>query len=96
MYMNEIKRENCRCMNTFTKSRLSRKDEVHTDRMLRQPKVKNAGKPKQDKETDIFAFKEKDKKLKARAKPKPKTKMDNILDVSEPIGNKNKLKLKDY
>ena len=45
MYMNEIKRENCRCMNTFTKSRLSRQDEVHTDRMLKQPKVDRSPAP---------------------------------------------------
>ena len=93
---NNIARENSRCMNTFTKTRLSRKNEVVEDRMLRQPLVKNVNKPKQDKETDIFAFKEKDKKLKKKCKPKPKTKMDNVLDISEPLGTKHKLKLKDY
>jgi len=93
---NPIKQENTRCMNTFTKTRLNRKNEVVEDRMFRQPRVKNAGKPKLEKETDIFSLNEKDNIVKKRPKPKPKTKMDHVLDISDPIGNRQKLKLKDY
>jgi hypothetical protein len=94
--MTTIQSENCRCMNTFTKTRLNRANEIVENKMFSQPLVKNAGKPKVVREKDIFAFNETDMKPKTKPKPKPKTKNDKLLDISETIGSKKNIKLKDY
>tara|TARA_R110000796_G_scaffold91016_4_gene195118 strand:- start:230 stop:538 length:309 start_codon:yes stop_codon:yes gene_type:complete len=100
-----IEKNQFKCMNTFTHNnrfRTSNQPLPDQNKIFEHKNIKNAGKPKQIVEKDIFEFEEsknpKDKqskkpKTKAKAKPKPKK---DIFDPNESIGNHNKVKLKNY
>ncbi len=102
-----IEKNQFKCMNTFTHNnrfRTSNQPLPDQNKIFEHKNIKNAGKPKQIVEKDIFEFEEskkpKDKqsknpKTKTKPKPKPKPKKD-IFDPNESIGNHNKVKLKNY
>tara|TARA_R110000822_G_C15169792_1_gene479140 strand:+ start:464 stop:763 length:300 start_codon:yes stop_codon:yes gene_type:complete len=97
-----IEKNQFKCMNTFTHNnrfRTSNQPLPDQNKIFEHKNIKNAGKPKQIVEKDIFEFEEsknpKDKQSKTKSKPKPKPKKD-IFDPNESIGNHNKVKLKNY
>ena len=94
----DIEKEHVRCMNTFTlpirlKGRMPNVERPNTDPIYKLPKVKNASKGEKLNENKIFEFpNQKKKKPKKRINNK-KTPMNNVLEVEDMIGNKNKPKL---
>tara|TARA_R110000764_G_scaffold65183_2_gene136698 strand:- start:3230 stop:3523 length:294 start_codon:yes stop_codon:yes gene_type:complete len=95
-----IEKNQFKCMNTFThdnRFRTSNQPLPDQNKIFEHKNIKNAGKPKQVVEKDIFEFEEKPKtKIKPKTKPKPKPKKKDIFDPNESIGNHNKIKLKKY
>tara|TARA_R110001632_G_scaffold109943_4_gene220314 strand:- start:1726 stop:2061 length:336 start_codon:yes stop_codon:yes gene_type:complete len=110
----DIEKSQFKCMNTFTHNnrfRTSKQPLPDQNKIFQHKNIKNAGKPKEVKEKDIFDFKDdkhssndkhsskflqnEEKKSKPKAKAKVKPTKD-IFDVNESIGNHNKIKLKNY
>tara|TARA_R110000764_G_scaffold16766_2_gene46554 strand:+ start:1723 stop:2031 length:309 start_codon:yes stop_codon:yes gene_type:complete len=101
----DIENSQFKCMNTFThdnRFRTSKQPLPDQNKIFEHKNIKNAGKPKEVKEKDIFdmrSSKDKENKSKPKAvkikKIKPKPTKD-IFDVNESIGNHNKIKLKKY
>ena len=97
-----IEKEQFKCMNTFTHdNRFRTSDQPLPDqnKIFKYKNIKNAGKPKQLSEKEIFQFEEKPKQSKPisnkrSSKPKIKTNKKDIFDPNESIGNHNKIKLK--
>ena len=104
-----IEQENFRCMNTFTHSnrhRTSQQPLPDQNKIFKYKKIKNAGKPEQIKEKDIFdtgdGLKPKKKKEfhkmrdgtimsgKKHNKNSKVMKKKDIFDPNESIGNHNK------
>jgi hypothetical protein len=98
----DIENSQFKCMNTFThdnRFRTSKQPLPDQNKIFEHKNIKNAGKPKEVKEKDIFEFKDEEKKSKPKSKPKPKPKpkpTKDIFDPNESIGNHNKIKLKNY
>lgn len=93
----DIERENRKCMNTFTlpmleKGRKQKHELPDRHPMLQSKSIKNAGKEKQIKETDVFDTGIQKKKT-IRKKVSFKPKMDYLFDNEQPIDNKKKPKL---
>ncbi len=93
----DIERENRKCMNTFNlpmleKGRKQKHELPDRHPMLQRKAIKNAGKEKEIKETDVFDTGVKKKKT-SRIKKEFKPKLDYLFDVDEPIDNKQKPKL---
>ena len=100
-----IEKDQFKCMNTFThdnRFRTSKQPLPDQNKIFEHKNIKNAGKPKEVKEKDIFdmrSSKDEEKKSKPKTKPKIKPKpkpTKDIFDVNESIGNHNKIKLKKY
>ena len=96
----QIEKENVRCMNVYNlpmrlKGREPNQPLPDQDKMFRNPKIKNAGKKKIDKETDIFDFPNTQKKKVKKIINKTKHEK-NLFDINEPIGNKKSPKLNKY
>ena len=96
--MSDIEKENIRCMNPFSlpmrlKGRQPKQERPNTDKIYKLSKVKNAGKPELITEGKVFDFGKEVKKPKKNIKKTTKTKMDNVLEVEDMIGNKKKPKL---
>lgn len=93
----QIEKENVRCMNVYSlpmrlKGREPNQPLPDQDKMFKNPKIKNAGKKKPDKEKDIFDFPNMPKKkVKKIVKKTPQEK--NLFDINEPVGNKKTPKL---
>ncbi len=96
----DIEKEQFKCMNTFThdnKFRTSDQPLPDQNKIFKYKNIKNAGKPKQLLEKEIFEFDTKPKpKPQAKTKPKPKVNKKDVFDPNESIGNHNKIKLKNY
>ena len=96
----DIEKEQFKCMNTFThdnKFRTSDQPLPDQNKIFKYKNIKNAGKPKQLLEKEIFEFDNKPKpKPQAKTKPKPKVNKKDVFDPNESIGNHNKIKLKNY
>ena len=95
-----IEKEQFKCMNTFThdnKFRTSDQPLPDQNKIFKYKNIKNAGKPKQVLEKEIFEFDKQTKpKPQAKTKPKPKVNKKDVFDPNESIGNHNKIKLKNY
>tara|TARA_R110000737_G_scaffold315951_1_gene326085 strand:- start:86 stop:385 length:300 start_codon:yes stop_codon:yes gene_type:complete len=97
-----IEKSQFKCMNTFThdnRFRTSNQPLPDQNKIFEHKNIKNAGKPKQVVEKDIFEFDEKPKKPKIKTKPTKQninSKKKDIFDTNETIGNHNKIKLKNY
>jgi hypothetical protein len=94
-----IEKDQFKCMNTFTHdNRFRTSDQPLPDqnKIFKYKNIKNAGKPKQLLEKEIFEFDDKPKQSKPKSKSKPKTNKKDIFDPNESIGNHNKIKLKNY
>ena len=98
----DIEKEQFKCMNTFThdnKFRTSDQPLPDQNKIFKYKNIKNAGKPKQLSEKEIFQFDTegaKPKQSKPKSKPKIKTTKKDIFEPNETIGNHNKIKLKVY
>ena len=97
-----IEKDQFKCMNTFTHdNRFRTSDQPLPDqnKIFKYKNIKNAGKPKQLSEKEIFEFQEQpkpqSKPISKASKPKQTTKKD-IFEPNESIGNHNKIKLKVY
>ena len=95
-----IEKDQFKCMNTFTHdNRFRTSDQPLPDqnKIFKYKNIKNAGKPKQLSEKEIFQFEEQPKpQSKPKSKPKIKTTKKDIFEPNESIGNHNKIKLKVY
>ena len=94
----DIEKEQFKCMNTFThdnKFRTSDQPLPDQNKIFKYKNIKNAGKPKQVLEKEIFEFQD-NPKPKPKTKPKPKVNKKDVFDPNESIGNHNKIKLKNY
>tara|TARA_R110000824_G_scaffold217332_1_gene403840 strand:- start:261 stop:554 length:294 start_codon:yes stop_codon:yes gene_type:complete len=96
----DIEKEQFKCMNTFThdnKFRTSDQPLPDQNKIFKYKNIKNAGKPKQVLEKEIFEFDKQTKpKPQSKTKSKPKVNKKDVFDPNESIGNHNKIKLKNY